>query len=118
MKDVQKEDEYSAMLEIAQKAEQAHIRLSSVVESLRKAPKTKKNDLLLYLLSGRPTSMLLALKMFQIGCYRDVIYDLKQEGWEIGSYEGKSEGSYGTTRYRWHYIKAFPIEYVRSKQEL
>lgn len=110
-------EENKAIMEIAKRASEAHERLAPVIEKVKGQPKTKKNAVLLYLLSGRPTSMLLALQKFGVGCYRDIIYDLKQEGWDIGYYEGESKSEYGTARFHWHYIKAFPMEYVKRRAE-
>lgn len=110
-------EENKAIVEIVKRATEAHERLAPVIEKVKGQPKTKKNAVLLYLLSGRPTSMLLALQKFGVGCYRDVICDLKNEGWDIGYYDGESKGDYGTSHFHWHYIKAFPIEYVKRRAE-
>lgn len=111
-------DDNMAMIEIAKRASEAHERLAPVIEKVKGYPRTKKNAVLLYLLSGRPTSMLLAIQKFGVGCYRDIICDLKNEGWEIGFYEGQSKSDYGTSRFHWHYIKAFPMEYVKRRAEI
>ena len=80
-------EDNKAIIEIARKAEEAHAKYAKVIEQVSKQEKTKKRDVLLYLLSGRPTSMLIALQKFGVGSYRDVIYDLRQEGWKISHYD-------------------------------
>lgn len=110
-------EDNKAIIEIARKAEEAHAKYAKVIEQVSRQEKTKKRDVLLYLLSGRPTSMLIALQKFGVGSYRDVIYDLRQEGWKISHYDGESKNNYGTATFHYHYMSDFPIEYIKQRTE-
>ena len=88
-----------------------------LTEFAEKKRKTKKDRMLMYMMEGRPTSMLLAIKKFGIGCYRDVIYELKKEGWDIVWYSKEIKNDFGRSIFHCHYLADFPESYIKSREE-
>lgn len=88
------------------------------IEQLRNQKPTKKTDLLIHLLKGYPTSQLLASRKFNIGDYRDQIYELRKDGYDIRSYEGESSSHrYGKSRFNYHYFGEYPIDFIKKREE-
>lgn len=55
------------------------------IEELKKGKLTKRKRLAIYMLGGRPVTGATMINRFNILSYRDAIYNLKREGYEIKS---------------------------------
>lgn len=84
-----------------------------VKELLVKGKETKRNNLLIFMLKGRPVTGALMIREFNILSYRDAIYDLKKEGHDISS-KIVTEAN-GISHVIW-WLSEFDEEFVLSRE--
>lgn len=83
------------------------------IEQLKKGKSTKRSRLAIYMLNGRPVTGAIMIEMFNIYSYRDAIYDLRKDGFEIKS---KMVCKNGVEHTIW-WLADFEEEFVLKREE-
>lgn len=88
------------------------------IRELENNPSTQKRDALIWLLQGKPLSMATAFREMGIGCYRDIIYELRKEGHDIKDFYLEKKGFRGRIiRWKIHYLSCYPESVIRWKAQ-
>lgn len=86
----------------------------ALVAKLKEGKPTKQNNLLIYLLGGRPVTGATMIVKFNIYSYRDAIYDLRKKGYNIISKTITAKN--GVNHELW-WLADFDEEFIKSREE-